>query len=356
MFGVKTTGKRLFDPCWQTLLSEYVTAIAWSSQGFLAVASAAGEVILWDGSENADFQVLQEVTDTSIDCLDFSYDGQFLAVGGQNGEVKVWRIGEAVELVATLDNSPQWIDKLSWSPTEALLAFNLGRYVQVWDATTQSVIATLAFEASSVLAMEWRPNGSQIAVAGDSGIMVWDRDDWDEDPYFLAMGSASIAIAWSKDSKYLASSNLDYTITVLEWLNPYPWVMRGFSGKVRNLTWSDSLSGNTPVLAASCSEAIVTWKKSPDDQEGWNPQVLELHTGTIQDLAFRPHSLLLASTGDDAWLCLVEKGKNLAQVLDGAANGYACLAWHPQGQRIAAGGQGGELQVWQASKRGKGFG
>ena len=51
MFGVGTKGKILFQQRWQSSLSEYVTAVAWSPDGLLAASSAAGELVVWqDGN------------------------------------------------------------------------------------------------------------------------------------------------------------------------------------------------------------------------------------------------------------------------------------------------------------------
>ena len=54
MHGVMTKGKILFEQQWQGSLSEYVTAIAWSTDGLLAASSAAGgqdgELIVWSES------------------------------------------------------------------------------------------------------------------------------------------------------------------------------------------------------------------------------------------------------------------------------------------------------------------
>ena len=47
MFGVGVKGKVLFQHQWRENLSEYITAVAWSPDGFLAASSAAGEVVLW---------------------------------------------------------------------------------------------------------------------------------------------------------------------------------------------------------------------------------------------------------------------------------------------------------------------
>jgi WD40 repeat protein len=123
------------------------------------------------------------------------------------------------------------------------------------------------------------------------------------------MPSASIVTAWSGDSKYIASGNLDNTVTVLKYGSLHPWIMSGFPGKISNLTWSQALSNNAPLLAASSIEGIAVWKKEADDKDGWNANVLTLHDRKIQALLFHLHSLLLASAADDGWLGLLTKAK-----------------------------------------------
>jgi WD40 repeat protein len=358
MFGVGARGKVLFQQKWQDNLSEYITTVAWSPDGLLAASSAAGEVVLWQSDSLVN---LLPVGLASVDCLAFSSDSKFLAAGGQDGKVRVWEIPpnpqeQEVRLIASLDNAAQWIDKLSWNPTCNQLAFSLGRYVQIWDGDTQTVITTLPFTTSSVLDLAWRPNGESIAISGNGGVKVWDTEDWDDDPYLIDMPSASIVTAWSSDSKYIASGNLDNTITVLEYGLPIPWVMRGFPGKISNLTWSQPLQNHTPLLAASSMEGIAVWQKEANNKNGWDARVLTLHDRKIQALEFHPHSLLLASAADDGWLVLWTKAKQVGQILEGAPNGFSCLAWDKDGQHLATGSQNGELIIWSESQRGKGFG
>lgn len=358
MFSLSAKRKVLFQEHWRCSLSEYVTAVAWSSNSLLAASSAAGEVVVW---QDGNLVSLLSAGIASIDCLAFSSDGKFLAAGGQDGKVKVWSISDSsvsqgLEKNQTLDNTPLWVDKLAWSPTCNHLAFSFGRYVQIWDADNQTVITTLPFVNSSVLDLAWRPNGKSIAIAGNGGVKVWSTKDWDDDPYVIDMPSASIVTAWSADSRYIASGNFDNTITVLEYGNPHPWVMRGFPGKISNLTWSQRLSNKTPLLAASSIEDIAVWKKEADDKDGWNACVLNLHDSRIQGLEFHPHSLLLASAADDGWLCLWTKAKQVGQILESTGNGFSCLAWSQDGRHLAAGSQDGTLIVWSESKRGKGFG
>lgn len=181
-----------------------------------------------------------------------------------------------------------------------------------------------------------------------------------------------MAIAWSPDGKYIASGNLDRTITVLEWENPLskavspatatekpllPWVMRGFPGKIRQLAWSDVLTKvGASLLASASAEGIVVWEKQEDESSGWEGRVLAGHEETVQSIQFQPNSFLLASAAADGWICLWQQAKRQTQVLNGAPSGFSCLSWHPQGQQMAAGGQNGEVFIWSKVLRGQGFG
>ncbi|MEA5618216.1 WD40 repeat domain-containing protein [Cronbergia sp. UHCC 0137] len=350
--NLTTSKSKEFETYYSGMLAEYVSAIAWSSQNkILAATSAAGEVVLWNEGK---ITSLQTPTGKTVDCVAFSSDGKYLAVGGQDGQVKIWRENQ---LIATLENAPAWVDKLAWSPTKNQLAFSLGRYVQVWDADTTEILVTLNFENSSVLGIDWRNDGEYLAINGYQGVKIWHSQDWDEEPYNLSMSTVSVAMAWSPDGKYLASGNMDRSVTVLEWGNPDPWVMRGFPGKIRQLAWSQTKNKvNAPILASSSVEGIVVWEKAQDEAVGWEARILTNHVDIINAIAFAPQSFLLASAANDGWLCLWKKAQEIAQILTGVSEGFSTLAWHPQGKLLAAGGTQGELLIWSKVSRGQGFG
>lgn len=358
MFGLTDPQAKLYLQQWTGQLSEYITALSWSIQGHLAACSAAGEVLFGRPSTQSPPLILTPTLtpEQSIDCLQFSADGQFLAAGGQDGQIRIWQMGQQLNLMATVEGGGEWIDHLCWHPYHQHLAFGLGRYVQIWDALSREIIVTLPFTSSSVLDLAWHPQGQKLAIAGNGGLKIWDAQDWDGDPLFLEMPAACPAIAWSPNGEYLAASCLDQTLWVWPVDNGEPWRMTGFGGKVRHLAWSKVKAGIAPLLAVSSSDEIIVWKKALEDRDGWLSWVLSLHNSQICDLQFHPSSLLLASVAEDGMLLLWQKAKQLVQRLIGVRSGFSRVAWQRGGEQLAAGGQDGEVLVWTKSSRGKGFG
>ncbi|MEM9009225.1 MAG: hypothetical protein AAGE59_37710, partial [Cyanobacteria bacterium P01_F01_bin.86] len=141
MLKVKKHKQTILKPLWDTRLSDYVTAVAWSPDGTqLAASSGAGEVLLYTPA-TGDACCLQSPQGESVDALAISADGQFLAAGGQAGTVWIWQIGgNEPTLLTTLEHARTWIDRLQWHPSFSELAFSFGRYVQVWHAVDQTAV------------------------------------------------------------------------------------------------------------------------------------------------------------------------------------------------------------------------
>jgi len=352
--GVKTAKLQLTSQ-WQHTLSDYVTAIAWSPDGeTVAAATAKGEVVLYAASGAS--QSLQGPEGDAINGLGFSADGRYLAWGGQSGAVTVWALADA-EVRWQQGDTNAWIDTLTWHPARSQLTYGVGPTVHVLDMDTEQIVAKLDFEASSVLHLAWHPAGDRLAASGHGGVKVWSTDDWQSPPQRVAVPGASLYCDWSADGRYLGSGNLDRTLTVTEWDSPPPWLMQGFPGKVRQLTWSTpTTASGSPLIAAACMEGVTVWERSSQSKAGWRSTVLQHHQARVNAIAFQPNTLTLVSAGQDGHLVLWREGRHLDQSLKGFQAGVACVAWSPTGDRLAAAGTAGEVQLWTVSRRAQGFG
>ncbi|MEO0376032.1 MAG: WD40 repeat domain-containing protein [Cyanobacteria bacterium P01_A01_bin.17] len=366
-----------FATHWKGLLEDYVTALAWSVDGVLAAGAASGEVLLWvDGKSRL---LRSAASEQAIGAIGFSANGQYLAAAGQQGLVFIWDLTmldlttlnlapsqpTVPQPTTILENPHCWIDRLAWHPSQSWLAFGAGAQVKVWEISQEKVLSDgkallredRSFSASSVLDLAWHPNGKQLAAGGHTGIKVWSTDNWSAPPELVEVPGASLSVAWSADGQYLASGNLDRTLTVTSWGNPPPWLMQGFPGKVRQVDWAPDIGkpgteDKIPAVAAACAEGITVWRRQG---KNWQSKVLNKHKGTVEAIAFHPTQPLLASAAQDGRLCLWKKAAALRQTLRGVKDGFSAIAWHPQGRYLAAGGSQGELIVWAPSNRGTGF-
>lgn len=341
-------------------LSEYITALVWAPVGHkLAIASAAGEVVLWQDLRQEDVQetILQTASDTSIDTLGFSGDGQWLAAAGQTGEVMIWRLAaDSPEQVETLPRCSTWIDRLQWHPHQPWLAYNGSKAVHIWDADQGETLATLELPVN-VQDLVWSPDGTHLAVSAQQQVYIWETSRWISPQYEWELMAASRVLQWSPEGAYLASGNQDNSVGILTWDNVHalkqspdnptemPVLMRGFPGKIRQFAWADVPDAERfPILAATTRNLVAMWMLIPD--EGWQSWVLDLHQDTVLDVAFQPHTGLLASLSQDGWILLWQAALEPVQVLEGAEGAFSCLTWHPTGDYLAAGGQQGEVLVW----------
>lgn len=335
---------------WRGHLDDYVTAIAWSPDSQQVAACDGAGAIQYLNRVTQQTHCLQAGTGKSVDALAYSADGCFLAASGQNGHISIWEMsGEVPTLSACLDHPRTWVDQLTWHPRRSELAFGLGRQAQIWDAQTQEIITTLAFEASSVLDLAWHPQQDWLAVGGHEGIKIW--QDWDEDPILREIPTSCLCVDWSPDGQYLAAGNLDRSLLVWPWDQDMPWRMAGFPGKIRQLAWSEHLGNDVPpMLSVASGSCVITWERQGDS---WEAEMLERHTQSVNAIAFQPGTSLLASTATDGYLCLWKGGRKLLQSEKGISG--SALAWSPDGQTLAIGGQQGEWQLWTQSERGRGF-
>ena len=106
----------ILEPRSHGTLNDYVTAIAWAPNHSLAIASAAGEVLLVDVETQSE-HLLRTGDGQSIDCLAFSADSRYLAAGGQSGQLLIWSLQALTDPPMVLPHPRTWLDRLAWHPT-----------------------------------------------------------------------------------------------------------------------------------------------------------------------------------------------------------------------------------------------
>lgn len=166
------------------------STLAYSPDGrTVATGSAAGDVLLWDRASGRQlgpplaeavesFSAIDDYPQTVM-TLAFSPDGQLLASGSGDGVMHLWNLAARTDVWRNhLPLGSQTIHKLAFSPDGSLLAVAGGDgTVRLWrpdDPASETIVQQLP-DPEIVVDVDFTPNGAMLAALTASGaITFWD--------------------------------------------------------------------------------------------------------------------------------------------------------------------------------------
>lgn len=292
-------------------------AVRWSPDGEILAVSAGSSIFLY---QTSDWKILAELPIGALTHgLAFSPDGQLLAAGSRDGNLRIWNIELAIQ-----------------HPLDPPLFLLDAHRKSVNDLEFSSDGKILASGGNDAIARFWNPlTGEQTGMA-------------------IGGSFAVPSIAFSPDSAFLAIVNGDLVrmrqpgseriMGSFKSDQPLFHVLVSTDGQFVTATGSDNRILIWPVIDAFRTGRAVF----PE------PVVLEGHHGKkgsyealVWDIAYSPDGRKLASVGGDGrvilWDLLAQK------VLDSQMahpHGATCVDFHPDGEILSTGGLDGSVKIW----------
>lgn len=196
-----------------------INALAFSPGGkWLATASDDYKVIIWDLSAGKPANILTLTMPVGIQSIAFNSDGTQLAIGLQNGTVRI-RNFESGEDLFTLRGHHDVILDLAFSPDNSLLAAaSLDGTATVWDAKTGVEKFVLEGHTNSVTALAFHPDGTRLATSSRDGTTkIWDVNTGQELLNFPGNGSGINGLAFNpKGTLLVTSSDREARVYILQ--------------------------------------------------------------------------------------------------------------------------------------------
>jgi WD40 repeat protein len=147
-----------------------VQAVQWKDETSLATASLDHEVAIWDVATPTPVQRLNGHS-RGVTALCYLADGQLLVSGSIDQNLRVWDTDSGT-MVRTLNNHTKEIRDLALRPNAdglpMIASVGDDRTVRLWQPTIGRMVR-FAQLSSPLLAVDWLPDGSRIAVAGADG-------------------------------------------------------------------------------------------------------------------------------------------------------------------------------------------
>jgi WD40 repeat protein len=351
--------------------------VAFSPDGARLAAGNDGEVKLWDWrnpNRRPPLTFNGHAQKKGISVA-FSSDGRRLASGSWQGGVQLWdaeKGGEPLRTFPESRNLQHPATAVAFSRDgRRLAASSFGRRVNVWDTTTGALLRTIPHDGL-VACVAFSADGRRLISADDKTVHIWDAATNRKDEVLALRGHTGLCgcVAFSPDPQghRLASASKDRTIRIWD-ATPLEghehqesatfsqhaeeiWTL-AVRPERREAETPDAERGNADnpmIVSGGWNMPIQVW-----DAQTQLPRTLTYGQGTtiVFCVAWSPDGERIASAGGDAALFSVkvwsaQTGKSDFVIQPGPDEYYA-VAFSPDGRRLVTGGAKGTVQIWDAA-------
>jgi eukaryotic-like serine/threonine-protein kinase len=293
------------------------------------------------GSKQRELRTWEVPERRPICSVNWSHDGRRLASVIDNGSLVVWDPNTGHE-IATLRGHDRGCPQSLWSPDGGRLLTAGDATIKVWSAETWRETASVpTFGIGSYLSLS--PDGHRLASGDSRGIELWDALTGKR---IAALNGKCASIGWGPDSRRLATTSVDGTITLWDAnTREQTATLRGHTGRAFGLAWGPD---GHRLASGSEDRTVRLW----DTVAGRPMTTLSGHADEVLAVAWSPDGHRLASTGRDRMVKLwnADSGEPLA-TLHGHQSEVYTVAWGPEGRRLASAGFEGRVKLWDAEDR-----
>lgn len=218
-------------------LHQQVEAVTWLPDG-KSIAACGDDRLVWVwNASNGQLQRTYAGHNDWVISLACSPDGKYIASGSFDTTVQVWEAATGRQVVIYQGHFDK-VCSVAWSPDGSYIASaSYDKTVQIWEAATGRPVYTFSEHHYPVYSVAWSPDGQHIA-SGDAGstdgksgtVQVWpvtlfegrqqpqptvvsySQSNSLDNHGFKFPSNAVQAVAWSPDSRYVASVAHDIQI------------------------------------------------------------------------------------------------------------------------------------------------
>ena len=323
-------------------------ALTWSPDS-TRIASTSNVVEEWNATTGRKILTYSPPSNVGATIQDVMWSPDGTRIASTGSSVQVWNANTGKVLVTFTPPSGQ--ASSTTGTTSALSSTTNGTHI-VYDTTLVS--NTLLSGGPNITAVAWSPDSKYIAStnyinSSDYSVQVWNASTGTLVTKYTGHSFTVLALAWSPDGKYIASGGGDDTVQVWNAMTGKNiYTFRGHQGMVSNVAWSPD---GKRIASSDYTGVVNVW----DAFTGLHPYSFTGSPNGVPSATWSPDGTRIASSaGTKVELRDATNGK-LLYTYNGNPNTVRTIAWSPNGKYIASGdvasetGTIGTVKVWLAS-------
>ena len=233
------------------------------------------------------------------------------------------------------------IETLSLSSNGTTLAIAAGLDVWLHDTQSLALLGKLEGHEGPIIALAWSSDSRQLATASwDATIRLWDIDTGETIGIFS--GETEFTdIAWSPDDNIIAASQWDENIQLFDVASGQPREqLIGHEEAVTHLAWS---TDGRFLASSGFDNTVRLWDVNRSALIQTHPNV-----ENVSCLDWSPNSQYVAvcdQVKSEVVVFNVDK-ETIQSTISNHEYGVYAIAWNPENNRLATGGGDNEIRQW----------
>ena len=297
---------------------------------------------IWDTTSKSLRTVRQDRLE--IRTLQFSPDGQILAVGDGAGVVHLWNWATRETRPFTAHEQP--VLSLAFSPDGQTLATGgSDESIQLWDvATLGQKLKRFGGQIGAVWSLAFSPDGRFLASGGrDSPIKVWDLNAADPVEVITDLKSQKIGnFTFSPDGSLMAGGCRDNTVRI--------WKVATMTEmhRLTNASYVVAFTSDGRKLLASTADGIAQWWDFQANTRASVPPYGGLGKVTSVDLSSDRRVAAIGLSDGAIQLLEIDSGKIL-NTYRGHSDAVLSVTFAAGGKQFASGSRDKAIRIWDVT-------
>ena len=339
-----------------------VADVAYHPKGNVIASCSGNQVHLWDPATGKPIKTVLNIgkTDKPLKAIAYSPDGKFLAVGGDDGILRVIESDTGKSKYISPSRNAR-LERVAWSPNGNMVVVgdsNSQVAVYAPNLPNQLAMAVQGVDRGEVLGVAFTTDNTAVLTCGRDGkarLTAGPKPDGTSagntatklGPDFMGHTGAVTCLALvPKAGTLFATGGEDKSVRVWEVASKRQ--TRSFQGHLTRVTALAARGDGGQLASGSFDGAIRIWDLNAIDEH----RALSEATDSLWAVAFSPDGKRVAAAGSDHAIRVYnpETGK-LEATLTGAKSPITSLAFFPDSNRLVSAGGDKVGVIWDVNKQ-----